>query len=164
MLALLILLLTILPLAELALLVYIGRHTSVLFTLGLVIATGWMGALLARWQGLRALRRIGEDLDAGRAPAESVIDSILIFIAGVMLIAPGVITDAVGFALMIPPVRRLVSRWVSWSIRRNIQTRFVVTDRNPFHARGVPDGEEVDDAIDVEIVRNEPQLRPPSKG
>ena len=113
------LLFTLVPLVELALLIWIGTKTSVLFTIALVLVSGVVGAMLARQQGFRAIERILAELRAGRMPAEAVVDGVLILVAGVMLITPGVLTDGVGFLLLVPPTRRLLKRGVSaWLLRR----------------------------------------------
>ena len=58
------------------------------------------GGLLARNQGLATLNRVREELEAGRLPAESLFDGLLILIAGVVLITPGLLTDCLGFLLL----------------------------------------------------------------
>lgn len=110
---------TVLPLLELAILIYIGSKTSVLFTIGLILVAGMAGALLARWQGWRTLAKIQAEARGGRMPSESLFDGFLILVAGIFLVAPGVLTDLLGFSLLLPPVRKIVKRW----IRKWIETR-----------------------------------------
>lgn len=109
------LLLTVLPLVELALLLTLGKYTSVAFTLGFVIVTGILGAVLLKYQGLFAWRNVQRDLREGRMPTDSLLDGLMIVIAAVLLITPGVLTDLVGITLLIPPCRRLyrllLARW-----------------------------------------------------
>jgi UPF0716 protein FxsA len=97
---------TLLPLVEIAVLVWIASHTSVLFVIGLVLATGLVGAWLVRHQGWHTLARISADLDAGRMPAESLLDGLLVLAAAVLLIVPGVLSDLVAIAILFPPSRR----------------------------------------------------------
>src|SRR3972149_4678710 len=113
------LLFTLVPLVELALLIWIGGQTSIGFTIALVLTTGIVGAALARWQGWRTRARIQDELHAGRMPADALVDGLLILVAGLLLVTPGVLTDAVGFSLLIPPLRTLVKRSVSAWLRRN---------------------------------------------
>jgi UPF0716 protein FxsA len=117
----LLLLLILLPLVELAVLIWIAQHTSIAFTLALVLATGIGGAALARWQGWRAVRRIERQLAANQVPADALLDSILIFAAGVLLVIPGVITDLVGLALLFPPTRRLAKLVLVRGIQVRVQ-------------------------------------------
>jgi UPF0716 protein FxsA len=119
------LLFTLVPVAELALLIWIGSKTSVLFTVALVLTTGIVGAALARWQGWRTYVRIQDELAAGRMPGDALVDGVLILIAGLLLVTPGVMTDAVGFALLVPPARSLMKRGTIAWIRRNFRVETV---------------------------------------
>ena len=110
MLVKLLLLFTLLPIVELALLLYLADATSWQLALGIVLATGILGAMLARRQGWRTSQRIREQLARGPMPGDALLDALLILIAGALLVTPGVLTDAVGFLLLIPPCRRLIKR------------------------------------------------------
>ena len=106
----LLLLFTIVPLLELFLLVKLGAVVGVGPTVALVIFTGVLGAWLARQQGLGVLRRLSEDLAKGRLPAETLVDGLLILIAGAVLLTPGLLTDALGFLLLVPKSRAVVHK------------------------------------------------------
>ena len=96
---------TIVPLVELALLIPLGMHIGLWPTIGLVVGTALLGAILAKLEGARALANIKRDLAAGKLPADSILDGLAILIAGVFLVTPGVLTDVVAILLLIPPVR-----------------------------------------------------------
>ena len=125
MLARLLFLFIVVPLIELTLLLLLAEVTNWQFTLLLVLATGFLGALLARQQGLAAFRRVREDLRQTRLPGDSVVDAVLILIAAALLLTPGVLTDAFGLSLLFPPTRRRYKAWLlDWFRRRfRIQTR-----------------------------------------
>jgi len=106
----LILLFTILPLVELSLLLRIGEWLGAGATIGLVVATGVAGAWLARREGARTWRRVQAEVAAGRLPGEELLHALLVFVAGVVLVTPGVITDALGLLLLARPARALVAR------------------------------------------------------
>lgn len=106
----LLLLLTVVPFVELVILLRLAEWLHWDGTIALVVFTGVLGAWLARREGVKAVTKIQTDLAAGVAPAGAVIDGLLILIAGVVLVTPGVLTDLCGFGLLIPPVRRLVAR------------------------------------------------------
>jgi UPF0716 protein FxsA len=72
-----------------------------------------LGAWLARQQGLGVLKRLTTDLDQGRLPAEALIDGLLILIAGAVLLTPGLITDGLGFYLLIPQGRAVIRKMVA---------------------------------------------------
>lgn len=94
------------PLAELALLVWVGRWMGILPTVALVVTTGILGAALARHQGLAALAGFRAALDAGQLPHRELAEGVLILVAGAVLLTPGLLTDIAGFLLLVPPVRR----------------------------------------------------------
>jgi UPF0716 protein FxsA len=103
------------------LLIEIGQRIGTPATLGLIVVTGVVGAALARRQGLSALARLQRDLAEGRLPAGPLVDGVLILMAGAVLLTPGVLTDAVGFLLLIPPCRRLVMRVLTRRFERAVR-------------------------------------------
>lgn len=105
MLAKLILLFIGIPLIELSLFLTIGNRIGPGATIAIVILTGILGAYLTRQQGLRTLQRYRESMNAGKLPHEEVVEGLMILIAGGVLLTPGFLTDAIGFSLLIPPVR-----------------------------------------------------------
>jgi len=143
----LVLLFTLLPLVELWILLWIADQTRWEFTLGLVIATGVLGASLARHQGLRCWRQFQQRLAEGELPAAELLDGLMILVAAAVLVTPGVITDLAGFLLLVPPVRRLVRRQLS----RRLAARVVVRQSAapPWAARD-DDHSDSDQIIDVE--------------
>ena len=126
----LLLLFTVVPLIELFLLVKLGTVIGIGPTVLIVICTGVLGAWLARWQGLGVLRRVSEDLAQGRLPADALIDGLLILIAGAVLLTPGLITDALGFLLLVPQGRAIVRRMVA----TRFEQKTVVSDPNVIDA------------------------------
>lgn len=91
-------------------------------TVGVVILTGFVGATLARWQGLRTLARIQGELASGRMPGDELADGALILLAAALLVTPGFLTDLLGAFLLIPPTRRLFRG----ALRRYFTRRMVV--------------------------------------
>ena len=117
----LLLLFTLVPLLELFLLLKLTEWwDSAWYTFLLVIATGVVGAALARWQGIRTWQRFHRDLAEGRLPADALVDGMLIFLAGGLLLTPGILTDLVGFALLLPPVRAILKS----RLRKRFQADF----------------------------------------
>lgn len=107
-----------LPLVELALLIRIGQWLGIGWTLALVIATGVLGAALARRHGLRAWLAIRDELRAGRVPASALADGLLILIGGIVLLTPGLLTDLFGFAMLVPASRNAFKR----ALRRRFES------------------------------------------
>ncbi len=122
----LLLLFTLVPLIELALLIKLGELTGVWTTIGIVILTGIIGAYLARREGLKAWQRLQKSLHEGLSPADELIEALLILIAGAVLITPGLLTDLFGFGLLIPPVRK----WVRNRLSRHFRNRIVISTQH----------------------------------
>lgn len=114
----LLLLFTVVPLVELYLLITIGRMIGVGPTIAIVLGTGILGAWLARWQGLAVLRRVREEMAAGRLPTDALIDGLLILVAAAVLLTPGLLTDTAGFLLLVPASRAVVRKAVAAAIAK----------------------------------------------
>jgi len=112
---------TIIPIIEIYLLIEIGSMFGALTAITLVILTGFLGAFLARMQGLQTLYRIQESLREGRMPSGELLDALLIVIAGLVLLTPGFLTDSAGFLLLIPATRNFIKYW----LRRQIELRYM---------------------------------------
>ena len=74
--------------------------------------TGFIGAALARYQGWQVMTRIEAELQGGRVPAEGLIDGVMILIGGIVLLTPGLLTDLLGFLLLIPFTRQIFKKWL----------------------------------------------------
>lgn len=107
MLGYLIILFTIIPAVELALLIHVGGYIGAGNTIMIIIFTGVLGAHLARLQGILVIQNIQHSLEKGQIPTDAMMDGLLIFIGGILLLTPGFLTDALGFLLLIPFSRRL---------------------------------------------------------
>ena len=112
---------TIIPIIEIYLLIEIGSIFGALTAVILVILTGFLGAFLARMQGLQTFFRIQVSLREGRMPSSDLLDALLIVIAGLVLLPPGFLTDSAGFLLLIPATRNSLKYW----LRRQIELRYM---------------------------------------
>jgi len=121
----LVLLFVVTPLIELADLVYLGTLIGVLYTILIVVATGLIGAFLAKNQGLTTFSRIRSSIERGVLPADELFQGALILLGGLLLLTPGLITDLAGFAMLIPQTRNIVAKWLRGLIQRKIQQREV---------------------------------------
>ncbi|MEO1207293.1 MAG: FxsA family protein [Pseudomonadota bacterium] len=100
------------PLIEIVILIQLGSVVGVFTTIGIVIATAVIGTTLLRQQGFGVLARATETMQSGEAPIEPVVEGVLLLIAGAFLLTPGLLTDAVGFTLLVPVARRGAARWL----------------------------------------------------
>jgi UPF0716 protein FxsA len=119
---------TLIPALEIFLFIEIGKSIGTLNTFVLVILTGFAGAWLAKLQGMETMMRVRRNLDNGIMPAEELIDALIIFGAGIVLLTPGFFTDIVGLLLLFPPSRFHFKRFLRhrfdhWVQQGNVQVR-----------------------------------------
>ncbi len=117
----LLLLFTLVPIAELMVLIELGEAIGLGPTLLLIFVTGIVGAALARREGARTWLQVQQELAQGELPADSLLHGLMVLVAGAFLVTPGVITDAAGFLLLFRPVRsklvELVRGWLHRQVR-----------------------------------------------
>lgn len=130
--AVLVLLFIIVPIAELAVIIQVSQSLGVLSTLLLLIVVSIVGAWLVRFQGLTMLMRARTKLARGEMPDDELIAGIAILCAGALMLTPGFITDAVGLALLIPPIRAVLIAFV----RRRFRGRVHRGGSGPFDVDG----------------------------
>ena len=117
----LLILFTVVPLIELALLIKLGNVIGLWPTIFIVIATGVLGAALARTQGTQIISAIRAEIAEGRPPTESLINGLLILVGGVVLLTPGLLTDLLGFSLLIPFTRNRFRKKLQSGLRKRAE-------------------------------------------
>jgi len=127
MLIYLIILFTVTPIVELAILINIGRYIGLWYTLVIVVLTGVFGAILARTQGLATLYKIQDNINKGIMPSDEILNGIIILCGGILFLTPGLITDLAGFIMLIPFTRCLLKKWLHRKIQRMIDKGKVIT-------------------------------------
>lgn len=160
MLGKLLLLFTVVPVVELYLLITIGQRLGAELTIGLVLATGLLGATLAKREGARVLRNWQESMAQGQMPKEGVVSSLLVLVGGVLLVTPGVVTDVTGLLLLVPWTRRWVAEIVRGRLEHRMQVHSFVPDPSVFmnmdgmgSTEAGPPGSVIDvDVVEVEAV------------
>lgn len=103
-----VLLLVVAPLVELYVIIQVSHVIGGWETIALLVVESMIGAWLLKRQGLSALARVSQAVEAGRVPGKELVDGFLILLAGALMLAPGFIGDVVGYLLLIPPTRALV--------------------------------------------------------
>ncbi len=155
MLFFLLLLFTVLPLVELVLLLEIGGQVGWPMTILIVLTTGVVGASLARHQGLMTMWRLRTSLGRGEAPTDALLDGALILVAGAVLVTPGVLTDAIGFGLLVPAIRTIVKRGLRAWLARQVRSggvKVATFGKGPSGFEQGPSGYVTNDQIiDVEV-------------
>ena len=128
----LILIFTIVPFIELSLLIELGSVIGTLPTILVVVITGIVGACMARIAGLSVLFKIQENLRQGIFPRDELFDGVLILIGGAFLLTPGLLTDALGFFLLLPLGRSAVKRGFQEILKRRIDSGEITFWGNDF--------------------------------
>ena len=108
------------PLVELFIFLTLGSKIGIVTTVAIVVLTGFLGAYLTKNQGLRTLLRYQEAVHSGKIPHREIVDGLLILIAGAVLLTPGFLTDAVGFALLVPSFREKVRAFLGAKLKEQV--------------------------------------------
>lgn len=123
----LIALLIIVPALELALLIWAANNIGFFATVGMIIATGLIGAFLTKKQGLKAFGDIQKAMSNFQPPGENLLSAVFVLVGGVLLLTPGFISDAVGFSLLFAPTQKLYKPMVHRFIQKRMKnTRVIV--------------------------------------
>jgi len=96
------------PILEMGILIELGKRFGTLYTIGLIVITGIIGASLAKSQGVQIYKNLQASLLNGELPHNHLIEGLLILIGGALLITPGILTDSLGFLLVLPWTRKLI--------------------------------------------------------
>ena len=94
------------PIVEMWILIEVGGWIGALPTIALVVLTATLGLSLLKRQGLSTLMRARRKMDEGSIPASELVSGVMIAVGGALLLTPGFITDAIGFALLMPQTRQ----------------------------------------------------------
>ena len=140
MFAVLLVLLTVVPIIELVLILQfhglvsyaIGPIPGFLVTVATVLGAGAVGAYLARQQGMATLHAIQTALSKGQLPADAVVDGALILVGGALLLTPGFLSDLVGLALLVPLTRAFVRQALKAWLWKQIQSGRVYVQTNGY--------------------------------
>lgn len=111
------------PLVEIMVFIKVGSEIGALNTILITVVTAVIGAALLRIQGVGVLMRARAALERRETPVHEIFEGIFLAIAGLFLLIPGFVTDAIGFLLFLPPLRRALAGYVA------SRTRFVAVNR-----------------------------------
>ncbi|CUI41118.1 FxsA family protein [Cognatishimia activa] len=145
------------PLIEIGLFIQVGGAIGLFPTLGIVVLTAILGTWLVRNQGAMALGDLRKSFNELNDPTEPLAHGAMILFSGALLLTPGFFTDAVGFALLMPPVRVAIMNYV----RKRVHVqRFDMGGAQNRHA-GFQDTRQADETvIDGEFSEVDPSKKP----
>ena len=116
------LLFMLIPIVEMWILIEVGGWIVALPTIGLVVLTATIGLSLLKQQGLSTLMRARRKMDEGAIPASELVSGVMIAVGGALLLTPGFVTDALGFALLIPQTRQ----WLLFKLIDRYRDKIVI--------------------------------------
>ena len=100
------------PVIEIGLFIKVGGFLGFWPTIGLVLITAFVGASLVRSQGLQTLMSVQTRLQQGELPAQQIFEGVLLAVAGVLLLTPGFLTDALGMTMLLPAPRAMMAKYL----------------------------------------------------
>lgn len=116
----------VMPILEMVILIKVGSLIGAWYTVGLVLLTAVIGVNLLKKQGLSTLMRAQQKAQNGALPVSEIGEGLLLAVAGALLLTPGFVTDAVGFALLSPAVRS--------ELAKGLAKRMVVSGQTSYQA------------------------------
>jgi UPF0716 protein FxsA len=104
------------PLVEIGLFVVIGGAIGLWLTLIWVVVSAFLGIIVLKGVASLGPISLSANMIEMQDTQSPLAHRLLVAIAGGLLIIPGFLTDAVGLALLIPPLRRQIMRLVAWRL------------------------------------------------
>jgi UPF0716 protein FxsA len=117
------LLFLVIPIVELYVIIQVAHAIGVFDTLGLLVLDSIVGGWLMKREGMGVLRRLQAKLSTGDLPSTELVDGFLILFGGALMLAPGFLTDLLGMALLLPPIRAVARRVLARRFKSTVITR-----------------------------------------
>ncbi|ANO33909.1 FxsA family protein [Vibrio breoganii] len=141
----LLLLFILVPIVEIGLFIQVGGFLGVWTTIFLVILTALIGASLVRSQGIATLLSVQSRLQQGEMPAQQIIEGVMLAVAGMLLLTPGFMTDALGMLVLLPKPRAIIAQQLMKRVQVNsmhsgFQSHTHFEQRGPFDSHQKDDG------------------------
>ncbi|MDE1210199.1 FxsA family protein [Vibrio aestuarianus] len=100
------------PIIEIGLFIQVGGILGLWPTIAFVLLTAFVGASLVRSQGLQTLLSVQNRLQQGELPAQQIFEGVMLAVAGVLLLTPGFMTDAIGMLVLLPAPRAVIAKYL----------------------------------------------------
>lgn len=140
------------PLIEIALFIQVGGAIGLGYTLLIVVLTAILGTWLVRSQGVAALADLQRSFSELRDPTEPLAHGAMILFSGALLLTPGFFTDALGFLLLVPGVRKAVLNWA----RSNVRVTHFTMGSDPRDAHRGPNRGDAGEVIEGDFTEIDP--------
>ena len=112
--------LLVVPVAEIAIIIAVGKVIGGWQTLALLLVESALGAYLVKREGRRTWQALQVALNTGQMPGRELADAALVLIGGTFLLTPGFLTDLVGFFFILPLTRPITRRWLQSVVERRL--------------------------------------------
>jgi UPF0716 protein FxsA len=99
-----------LPLLEISVFIEVGGKIGAFWTVAATLGTAALGVTIVRLQGMVVMARARQNMMRGEPLVGEMIHGMFLFLAGVLLLIPGFLTDALGALFLLPPVRSYLGR------------------------------------------------------
>lgn len=110
------------PVIEIGLLLWAGNNIGLWPTILIILGTGFLGAYLAKKQGLKAIRDVQMQMKNFNAPGDAMVNAVFVFAGGILLLSPGFVTDLFGFLFLFSPTRQffkpIVYKWIKSKMKK----------------------------------------------
>lgn len=143
------------PLVEIWAIIQVGQVIGPWWTILLLVLDAVIGTWLVRREGRRAWTVLRAALESGRMPARELADGILILVGGVLMVAPGFLTDVVGILCVLPLTRPFGRRLLTGAVRRRLAGGRLAGDRDAGAPRDPRDPRTARSPGDHEVVRGD---------
>lgn len=127
------------PIVEIALLIQVGDVIGGWNTIGFVLLTAFVGAYLVRREGISTLTQAQQKMQQGAMPGDEMAQGLLLVIAGVLLVTPGFVTDAIGLLFTLPPTRKLLAKQLMVKMANSQSVHASFTTSHGFQSHGPQD-------------------------
>ena len=107
------------PIIEIGLFIQVGGFLGLWPTIALVLITAFAGASLVRSQGIQTLMSVQSRLQQGEMPAQQIVEGVMLAVAGVFLLTPGFMTDALGMLVLLPAPRAKIAKELMKRVKIN---------------------------------------------
>jgi len=116
------LLFIVVPVIEIAVLIQVGELIGTWPTVSIVIISAWLGAKYVRQQGLATMQSVQTKMAQGEMPSNEIVTGFMLLVAGILLVTPGFVTDAIGLSLLVPQLRIFLASIVQRHMKLNINS------------------------------------------
>ncbi|WP_105903420.1 FxsA family protein [Vibrio gangliei] len=126
------------PIIEIALFIQVGGLIGLWPTIAIVLLTAFVGASLVRSQGIQTLMSVQSRLQQGELPAQQIIEGVMLAVAGVLLLTPGFMTDALGMLVLLPAPRAWLAKQAMQRVKVNASSAHFHTQYGDNQFQGNP--------------------------